>query len=122
MSSIDFFSTNIGVSGVLPPLEDAHLPDAADINQHLVYETGLDALFAAPNLDSNFLNVVAYEPSSENKSLTMPGALTAALSELKEDLKSERDPSCRMLLRDVIDPLLEDQMVLQEYQMVNSHA
>ena len=73
----------------------------------------------APNIDSRIIDSMRFEPSAQNRSLMQQGMLTAALGELKNDIQTLRDPAIRIFVRDILEPMLEDQRVLDQYLSQN---
>lgn len=126
MAGIDLLRANLGLADVMPPVNDNHLPDAGEFKhsvgefkQNVGVEGSLDELFDSPNIDSRIIDSMRFEPSAQNRSLMQQGMLTAALGELKNDIQTLRDPAIRIFVRDILEPMLEDQRVLDQYLSQN---
>ena len=108
----------VGVEGVLPPrqsTEVSHLAGTGELQTGAVSvpETGIDVLFALNTVDNNYQNGLSFNHAYPEL-LTQDG-LSTCLQEIKQDLEQERDPNCRVFLRDVLNPLLEDQELLATF-------
>lgn len=110
---IDLFNPNLGLSKVLPPVSSEHLANVSELSAPTVKPSGLDSLFNPNNLNSQILSALTF--SLNDKDLLQNGVIKDELRKLKKELALSRDPAARRFLKEVLDPLLENDEVLSQY-------
>ena len=110
---VNLLNANFGVADILPPLEDGHLPEAADLSTAKLNVSNLEQLFADNNVNSLILKALDFEV--KDKELLNGAKFNAALRDIQEELSLSRDPAVREFVRNDLAPLLENQDLLNAY-------
>ena len=106
-SRIDsLLNPSIGIADLLPMPDAAALPEARDLGTNLLQESGLENLFRTANSRS----------AIGDGSLVSPEIFEADLHALLEKLRKSENPKIQALVREEIEPLLQNGLLLTAYR------
>lgn len=114
-SRIDsLLNPSIGIADLLPMPDAAALPEARDLGTNLLQESGLENLFRTANSRSALEALLC--PDIGDGSLVSPEIFEADLHALLEKLRKSANPKIQALVREEIEPLLQNGLLLTAYR------
>ena len=115
MKAADFLRTNHALTHRLATQSfDRHLPEARDLGTNLLQESGLENLFRTANSRSALEALLC--PDIGDGSLVSPEIFEADLHALLEKLRKSENPKIQALVREEIEPLLQNGLLLTAYR------
>ncbi len=105
---------SIGIADLLPMPDAATLPEARDLGTNLLQESGLENLFRTANSRSALEALLC--PDIGDGSLVSPETFEADLHAVLEKLGKSNNPKIQALVREEIEPLLQNGLLLTAYR------
>ncbi|MBQ9275279.1 MAG: hypothetical protein IJ228_10725 [Succinivibrio sp.] len=114
MAINDVLSSRIGLSEILPPaVEENHLPKAEDYVAGEVNQVSLEGLFGSDRQLAEQRSALL--PKLDRPEQLSPVQIRRSLESIGGKLSQLQDAHCRVFLRDVMQPLMEDTELLTSY-------
>lgn len=107
------FNPNLGISDILPPLEEGRLPQARPLAGTGLSEAGLEELFTPANVQTVTLRALC--PRVSDAELLRPDFFLERLRRSLDRLSRSRDKRVRRFVRDTLGPLMENHELLKTY-------
>ncbi len=110
---LTILDTNLGIQDVLPSLDTQSMPGARPLPQTSIREAGLEALFHATTTSS--LLESALTPNVGDGTILTPAIFSETLRSCCSTLKDVKNPDVHSFVAGELEPLIENEDLLQAY-------
>lgn len=113
MSKVNLLDANLGIQSVLHAPDGGRLPEARQLVSTVLRPLGMEALYAPRTLRSTVEQ--ALHPNVGDGEMLRPEEFSASLRRCAHILGDASEESVRRLVREELEPLLENKELLHAY-------
>lgn len=110
---INLLDSSLGIQNIMDTESGLSLPKAEDMAASVLYEAGLEDLYAPKNYGQ--IIEESLSPSTGDGQLLRPAAFTQTLGQCIEKMQQSDNAFVRQTLQDELLPLQENKALLQAY-------
>lgn len=118
MSSVNILSSSLGIQSVMDSMPSQEsgtqgMPQARPLASTVIHEAALDEVYNPATAESLLQKALC--PDVGDGEIVQPEVFRANLKASMEDLSMSRDPAVREFVKQDLQPLLENNELLQAY-------